>query len=421
MFFLIPFRTDRPKIRPAYFTIFLIVVNTAVQVVSRMLPEIPMTLHVHGEKVTTEASQLIVHYGLWGGNPTLLTFFSHQFIHGDELHLLGNMLFLWIFGSLIEDTIRPWGLAALYLLGGLMAALAHIGISSAFGNDVNVPMVGASGAVAAIMGLFMLRFFKTRVEIAYFIWVFWRPLWGAFWVQSVFALLYWIVLEIGSGVLSAVLMGGGGGVAHWAHVGGFFAGMAFAPFLGSLSEAKKEYISDDPEMNVEYLKRNEQVQAAEKSLKADPGNAYQMRRLAQALQHAGEYEQATEMFLNTVQRFATRNMITQASDVFAELMAHNDTAVVPPDTLQRLGQHYEGTNMEQAAFTYWLLASQHSGTPQGEFALLRLGIIYQQSLNRPQDAARCYQEFVARYPASQWASYAQQALQSIPVHQGWTG
>src|SRR5439155_26285411 len=97
--------------------------------------------------------------------PTLLTFFTHMFVHGGWLHLIGNMLFLWIFGSLIEDALRPWGLALLFLGGGIMAALAHIAMSLAFGKPVDVPMVGASGAIAAIMGLFTLRFWRTRVEI----------------------------------------------------------------------------------------------------------------------------------------------------------------------------------------------------------------------------------------------------------------
>jgi len=411
MFILLPIRTDRPRLRPAYLTLFLIVVNVAVQVASRLQPEVPVTVSVGGDRITAELPKLIAEYGLWGNHPTAATFFTHQFIHGDELHLLGNMLFLWIFGSLIEDAIRPWGLAALYLLGGIMAALAHIGISTAFGADVGVPMVGASGAVAAIMGLFMLRFFQTKVEIWYIVWILYRFVWGGFWVQSVFALLYWVMIEIASGFLSAAL--GGGGVAHWAHVGGFVAGAAFAPFLGSVSQAKQEYLSEDPEINVEYLRRNEQVLNAEKALKEDPGNAFAMRRLAQALQHAGEYEAATDRFTACLNRFAARNMLPQAAEVFQELMEHNDTAVLAPEILQRLGQHFEAEKVDQAAFTYWLLASQHPGTPQGEFALLRLGIIYQQVLHRPQDAARCFHEFLTRYPRSHWAGYAHQALQSL--------
>src|SRR4051812_40788838 len=129
MIFL-PIRTDRPRIRPAYLTIALIVVNVLVHVYSMVTPPMEVAAVVAGQRVMVDEPRLIMEYGLWGSHPTLLTFFTHMFIHGGLLHLMGNMLFLWIFGSLIEDALRPWGLALLYLGGGFLAALAHIGISS---------------------------------------------------------------------------------------------------------------------------------------------------------------------------------------------------------------------------------------------------------------------------------------------------
>src|SRR5947209_10932625 len=149
---LLPIRTDRPRIRASYLTWTLIAINTLVQLYSALLPPAQVLIQAGGQTFGTEEPRLIVQYGLWGSHPTLLTLFTHQFIHAGWFHLAGNMLFLWLFGSLIEDAIRPWGLAAVYLGGGMAAALAHIGMSHALGADVNVPMVGASGAVAAIMG-----------------------------------------------------------------------------------------------------------------------------------------------------------------------------------------------------------------------------------------------------------------------------
>jgi membrane associated rhomboid family serine protease len=76
---------------------------------------------------------------LYGSHPTFLTLFTHQFLHADFGHLLGNTLFLWLFDSLIEDAIRPWGLAALYLGGGVAAGLANIGMSRALGSSTDIP------------------------------------------------------------------------------------------------------------------------------------------------------------------------------------------------------------------------------------------------------------------------------------------
>ena len=136
---LIPFRTDRPRIRPAYLTIGLIVVNTLIQIYSMILPLEVVSIGMGGQWYQAEESSMVLHYGLWGSHPTLLTLFTHMFLHGDLLHLAGNMLFLWLFGSLIEDVLRPWGMAALYLGGGMAAAWAHIGICHALGVNLTVP------------------------------------------------------------------------------------------------------------------------------------------------------------------------------------------------------------------------------------------------------------------------------------------
>jgi rhomboid family protein len=413
---ILPIRTDRPRIRPAYLTVTLMVICTLVQIYSMVAEPVPREVTFEGETLTIEESPVIMFFGLWGNNPTLVTFFTHMFVHGDIFHLAGNMLFLWIFGSLIEDAIRPWGLAALYLGGGICAALAHIGMSLALGQSVDVPMVGASGAVAAIMGLFMLRFFKTKVEI------FWALGWfirGTFWVQSIWALGIWVGIEIVEGIMDATAPGGGG-VAHWAHVGGFVAGAIAAPFIGSIHAAKEEYITDDPETNVEYVRRNEFVAAAEKALKADPSNAYQMRRVAQAYRHAGEYERATETYQRCIYRFGTRNMMEQAVEVYLELLQHNEAAVLPAEILLRIAQQLETQALvPHAVFAYQTLFSHYYSRSEGEFALLRLSVLYGQSLNQPHEALRCLNEFLHRYPQSEWSPQAQHARDALAHQYGW--
>jgi membrane associated rhomboid family serine protease len=410
MIFIVPFRTDRPRIRPAYATITLIVICTLVQVWSWFAPEVPMPVTLGSGTVIVPQPAPIAQFGLRANDASLLTFLAHQFVHGGLLHLASNILFLWLFGSLIEDALRPWGFLALFLGGGFMAGLAHLGISQALGHAGDVPLVGASGAIAAIMGLFMLRFYRTRVEVFYFVFIFLR---GTFWVRSAWALAFWISLEVLSAVLDALASGGGGGVAHWAHVGGFAAGAFAAPFLGSYSAAKQEYITDDPETNVEYVKRGEHVAAAEKALRADAGNAYLMRRLAQAYQHAGEYERATETYQRCVYRFASRGMMDQAAEVYLELLDYNDAPSLPAETLLKLAQHLESARLQQAAAAYHNLAENHPTRPEAEYALLRLAAIYHGSYGRPYDAARFLYEFLQRYPQSRWAGEARASYESL--------
>ena len=147
---------------------------------------------------------------LWG----LVT---HMFLHGGIMHLVGNLLFLYIFGDNLEEQLGRLGFLVFYLLAGLVAAAAQI----AADPFSTIPMVGASGAIAGVMGGYLLLFPRAKVDILAIIIIFFK----------VFTLPAWIVLGVW---LAIQVFGGyttptaGGGVAYWAHAGGFLAGVALA-------------------------------------------------------------------------------------------------------------------------------------------------------------------------------------------------
>jgi len=147
---------------------------------------------------------------------------TSMFLHGSWMHLLGNMWFLGLFGSRVEDAMTRPRFLALYLLGGLAAAFAQVAASPASG----VPMVGASGAIGAVMGAYLVLHPTTRVyalvPLGFFITSIALPAWTM--------LLYWAGLQLLSG-LASIGDVSGTGVAFWAHVGGFSAGLLLArPF-----------------------------------------------------------------------------------------------------------------------------------------------------------------------------------------------
>jgi membrane associated rhomboid family serine protease len=171
-----------------------------------------------GEQLICEGQEGVV--GEAGDQaPTWLTLFTSMFMHGSILHLGGNMLFLWIFGNNIEDSMSKVRFVVFYVLGGL-AALA---LQTAFEPNAAVPTVGASGAIAAILGGYVLRFPHARVITVIFIIFF-------FTVIELPALLFlgfWFLQQVLFGYLDwAAPAGGGGGVAYFAHIGGFVFGMA---------------------------------------------------------------------------------------------------------------------------------------------------------------------------------------------------
>ena len=143
--------------------------------------------------------------------PAPLTLFSSMFVHGDLFHLGGNMLYLWIFGDNIEDVMGPFRFLAFYLLCGLGAAATQVALMP--GSDV--PMVGASGAIAGILGAYALLYPRAQILTLVFLLIFIRIMY----LPAVLLLGIWFLMQI----LSAG--GGGAGVAWWAHIGGFVVGV----------------------------------------------------------------------------------------------------------------------------------------------------------------------------------------------------
>jgi len=141
--------------------------------------------------------------------------FTSMFLHGSWLHLLGNMWFLWIFGNNIEDSMGHVRFVAFYLICGLAAALAQVVANP----DSTIPMVGASGAISGVMGAYLMLFPRVRVYALVFLGFFFTSVGMPAWVM----LGYWFLIQIFSGLVSFGQQGGG--VAFWAHAGGFVAGV----------------------------------------------------------------------------------------------------------------------------------------------------------------------------------------------------
>ncbi|HEX6726146.1 MAG TPA: rhomboid family intramembrane serine protease [Nitrospira sp.] len=145
--------------------------------------------------------------------PPALTLVTSMFLHGGWMHLLGNMLYLWIFGNNIEDAMGHVKFVVFYLLSGILAALSH----ALTDPSSQIPMVGASGAISAVLGAYLLLFPRAHVLVL-------LPAIGMTRVAAGVVLGMWFITQLVSGGMSVGATGGG--VAFFAHVGGFIAGMA---------------------------------------------------------------------------------------------------------------------------------------------------------------------------------------------------
>jgi membrane associated rhomboid family serine protease len=151
-----------------------------------------------------------------GDPPWWITIFTSMFMHGSLLHLAGNMLFLWIFGNNIEDSMSRWRFGAFYVLGGL-AALA---LQVATDPDSAIPTVGASGAIAAVLGAYALLYPRARVVTLIFIII----IFTVVQLPALIVLGFWFLLQL-LPAFSQPLGESGGGVAYFAHIGGFLFGL----------------------------------------------------------------------------------------------------------------------------------------------------------------------------------------------------
>jgi rhomboid family protein len=149
--------------------------------------------------------------------PETLSVFTSMFLHVNLIHLAGNMIYLWIFGNNIEDKLGRFWFIVFYLAGGVVAVLAQVLIDP----TSTVPMIGASGAISAILGAYLVLFPGARILSLVFLGFFYQLIE----VRAVFVLGFWFVLQLVDGIASLGLAGAEGGVAFFAHIGGFVAGV----------------------------------------------------------------------------------------------------------------------------------------------------------------------------------------------------
>lgn len=155
-------------------------------------------------------------------NPTrwlrlILTLFSSVFLHGSWFHVISNMWYLWIFGDNIEDRTGHLRFLVFYLLCGLLAGITHIVM-----NPLSeIPTIGASGAVAGVMGAYIVLFPRSKITTLIFLVIFIQIVR----IPAIIFLGFWFILQILSGTLSLGIIEKSSGVAWWAHIGGFFTGM----------------------------------------------------------------------------------------------------------------------------------------------------------------------------------------------------
>jgi len=220
---MIPLRDNNPFRQTPYMTIAIIAVNIGVFIIQFLaggrgsenlivrFGAIPFEI-THFQDVSNYPVTPI---------PNFLTLFTAMFMHGGLLHILSNMLYLWIFGDNVEYLMGHFRFLLFYLLSGLIAALAHILVEP----NSTIPMIGASGAISGVLGAYFIKFPRAKVLVViifFFI--------QTAYIPAVFVLGFWFLMQLSSGFFS-IAAREMGGIAWFAHIGGFIAGMILVSFF----------------------------------------------------------------------------------------------------------------------------------------------------------------------------------------------
>ena len=218
---MFPLRDQNPPQSPPVVTRALIVLNTAAFVYQIMLGS-ALGAFMYTWGMVPARITLAVQYGDESFVGPGLTVVTSMFLHGGWLHLVGNMWYLWIFGDNIEDRLGHLRFLIFYLVAGVVAALLHY----VFNPASRLPTVGASGAIAGVLGAYIVAFPRARIVtlVPFF------PFFQVLALPAILVLGLWFVMQFFSGALS--LGYGGGGVAWWAHIGGFAFGVIVMTLMG---------------------------------------------------------------------------------------------------------------------------------------------------------------------------------------------
>jgi len=272
MFF--PYRDDNPHEHFPIISLSLIIINSAI-------------FFVFGFKADYES--IIYTYGFIAGEPSVLTALTSIFLHGDILHLLGNMWFLWLFGDNVEDKFGKVTFVFFYLLGGISADLIQALTSSEVAR--NIPCIGASGAISAVMGAYVLLFPRAKIICV--------SRFGNYKISAFVFLGFWFLMQLVLGMHKSAVAGN---IAYWAHIGGFLFGVAFSYLLKayfaksgqllSVEEKKTEFIKNKLDVDLDRVVQEGRKKQAELKDHIKIINGYlRNKENALALEKYAEFEQ----------------------------------------------------------------------------------------------------------------------------------
>lgn len=354
---------------------------------------------------TTEAGRLsraAAHeWGLTPQSASIVTLLTYGFLHGNGMHLLGNLLGLGLFGAHVEEALGRLEFLLFYIGGSLAAGLLHVVVSATiFPAAYTTPMVGASGALFGVLGLFAVRFYRARVRVFLVANV------PAVWAIGGFA-----AYEVVRGLTSLSSGGQSDNTANWAHVGGFLFGVLLALPLRMREDGRREYRQEDAESAAQAGRLDQAAAFYRLLLSEKPEDANAHRALARICVQLGQSEAAHRHFMDTLRLRLRERDSPAAAEIYEEICHSFTTFPLSPLLLQRTASACEEAQRFPLALrALGELCRSFPDAPEAEMGLLRMGKLHLQRLGQPDSAQGILEEFLRLYPSSEWCLHVQRLL-----------
>ncbi|MCD6359972.1 MAG: rhomboid family intramembrane serine protease [Armatimonadetes bacterium] len=324
---------------------------------------------------------------------------TYMFAHGSLWHLGANMLFLWVFGAHAEDALGRGRYLLLYFSAGLAAALLH-GLSTAtfYPSDLEVPLLGASGAIMGVVSLFVLRFHGVQVRF-----LLWIILPYFFQIRALWVGIVYVAWDLGWAIAAAGAEGIGG-VAHWAHVGGFVVGAIWAWALRLPEEGTDDLQADEVRTLIASGAWAQAAGVLHERLQRNPNEPDLHRQIATCYEMMrGTRSLAVEHWNEHLRLLLLAGRHQEAAERFRTLTADYEPADFAPSVLLRIGTAFERSGDYDDALLAWLaIPRAHRNTPQAPVATMRAANLAQRNgdLHRARRLLRAIERYWPDSPQS---------------------
>lgn len=345
--------------------------------------------------------------------PSVIGSVTYCFLHDGFFHLIGNALYFWVFGSHVEDALGSLWFLLLYFVFSFSALVSHVALTVAVSpGGLAMPLVGASGAISGLLGMYIVRFWRAKIKIFYFYWVAFRPFWGTFAVRGVIVLGIWFGMQVVS-----VLLKEGSTVAYFAHIGPFVFGAGLGLFLSLHETGTKENILYEAKEFADTGKAKSAYDSLQDILRNEPDNVEALVSMAKVCQENPKYGDAGVYFHRAIRVFLKDGNVEGAAANYLQTL---DMAIAfsVSDFFKIAGALEAMNNFLGAVSAYdKILTHEGASHDDREPALFHQCRLYAEKIQDKNAAERKINAFVGEFPDSVFAPQAHamaERLQGMP-------